>query len=137
LKEESEIMNELEEIKKRKLKELMKKSQYPDEPIEITDRNFDSIIHKYPLVMIDCWAAWCAPCLMIAPMIEGLAKKYKGKIVFGKLDVSKNMVTARKFDVMAIPNLLIFKNGKLVDRIIGVQPMSVLESRLKEFDRKK
>jgi len=126
------MMSELEEIKKRKLKEMMKKSQYPDKPIEVTDKNFDSMVHKYPLVMIDCWAAWCAPCLMIAPMIEELAKKYKGKVVFGKLDVSTNMVTAKKFDVMAIPNLLIFKNGKLVDRIIGVQPMPALESRLKE-----
>ena len=125
-------MDELEEIKRRKLKELMKKPQYPDEPIEITDENIDSIINKYPLVLIDCWAAWCMPCRMIAPMISELAKKYKGKIVFGKLDVSKNMATARKFDVMAIPNLLVFKNGKLVDRIIGVQPMPVLESRLKE-----
>jgi thioredoxin 1 len=70
---------------------------------------------------------------MIAPMIEELAKKYRGRIVFGKLDVSTNMATARKFDVMAIPNLIIFKNGKLVDRIIGVQPQPILESRLKEY----
>ena len=129
-------MDELEEIKKKKLKEMMKKSKYPDKPIEVTDGNLNSVIQKYPLVLIDCWSEWCAPCRMIAPMIEELAKKYKGKIVFGKLDVSTNMTTARKFDVMAIPNLLIFKNGKLVDRIIGVQPMPVLESRLKEFIRK-
>jgi len=129
-------MDELEEIKKRKLKELMKKSQYPDEPIEVTDKNFDSIIHKYPLILIDCWAAWCAPCLMIGPMIEELAKKYKEKIVFGKLDVSKNMAIANKFDVISIPNLLIFKNGKFVDRVVGVQPMSILESRLKEHFEK-
>jgi len=126
------MMSELEEIRKRKLRELMKRPQYPDKPIEVTDKNFDSIIHKYPLILIDCWAAWCAPCLMITPMIEELAKKYKGRIIFGKLDVNINMITANKFDVMAIPNLLIFKNGKFVDRIIGVQPMSVLESRLKE-----
>jgi len=125
-------MSELEELKKRKLKKMMEKIQYPSEPIEVTDNNFDSIINRYPLILIDCWAAWCAPCLMIAPMVEELAKKYKGKIVFGKLDVNKNMTTAKKFDVMAIPNLLIFKNGKLVDRVIGVQPMPILESRLKE-----
>jgi len=126
------MMSELEELKKRKLKKMMEKIQYPSEPIEVTDNNFDSIINRYPLILIDCWAAWCAPCLMIAPMVEELAKKYKGKIVFGKLDVNKNMTTAKKFDVMAIPNLLIFKNGKLVDRVIGVQPMPILESRLKE-----
>jgi thioredoxin 1 len=126
-------MGKLEEIKKKKLKELMKRSQYSDKPIEVTDENLDSIIHKYPLILIDCWAGWCAPCRMIAPMIEELAKKYRGRIVFGKLDVSQNMITANKFDVMAIPNLLIFKNGKLVDRIIGVQPQPILESRLKEY----
>jgi thioredoxin 1 len=125
-------MEDLEEIKKRKVKELMKKSQYPDKPIEITDNNFDSIVKKYPLILIDCWSAWCAPCRMIAPIIDELAKKYKGKIVFGKLDVSENTVIPKKYDVMAIPNLIIFKKGKLVDRIIGVQPASVLESRLKK-----
>ena len=125
-------MSELEEIKRRKLKEMMERANYPDEPIEIADGNLDSIIRKFPLVLIDCWSEWCAPCRMIAPMIEELAKKYRGKIVFGKLDVSTNMITAKKFDVMAIPNLIIFKNGKLVDRIIGVQPMPILESRLKE-----
>jgi thioredoxin 1 len=126
------MMDELEEIKRRKLKELMKKPQYPDEPIEITDKNIDSIIHKYPLILIDCWAAWCMPCRIISPIIENLAKKFTGKIVFGKLNVSKNMITAKKFDVMAIPNLLIFKKSKLVDRVVGVHPISVLESRLKE-----
>jgi len=125
-------MDELEEIKKKKFKEMMKKSKYPDKPIEVTDGNLNSVIQEYPLVLIDCWSEWCAPCRMIAPMIDELSKKYKGKIVFGKLDVSKNMASARKFDVMAIPNLLIFKKGKLVDRIIGVQPMDILESRLKE-----
>jgi len=122
----------LEKIKRRKLKEMMERTNYPDEPIEVVDGNLDSIIRKFPLVLIDCWSEWCAPCKMVAPMIEELAKKYKGRIVFGKLDVSTNMITANKFDVMAIPNLLIFKNGKFVDRIIGVQPMPVLESRLKE-----
>jgi len=125
-------MDELEKIKRRKLKEMMERTNYPDELIEVVDGNLDSIIRKFPLVLIDCWSEWCAPCKMVAPMIEELAKKYKGRIVFGKLDVSTNMITANKFDVMAIPNLLIFKNGKFVDRIIGVQPMPVLESRLKE-----
>jgi thioredoxin 1 len=127
------MMDELEEIKKRKLKELMNKPKYPDEPIEITDENIDSMINEYPLVLIDCWAAWCMPCRMITPMINELAKKYKGKIVFGKLDVNTNAITAKKFEIRAIPNLLIFKNGKLIDRIIGVHPLPVLESKLKKY----
>ena len=125
-------MSELEEIKKKKVQEMMERMKYPDKPIEVTDENFDSMTSKYPLVVVDCWAAWCMPCRIIGPIIEELAKKYKGKIVFGKLDVSANRTTAIKFQIRAIPNLLIFKKGKLVDRIVGVQPMPVLESRLKE-----
>jgi len=104
-----------------------------DKPIEITNKNFDSIIQKYPLVVIDCWAVWCLPCIKIAPMIKKLAKKYKGKIVFGKLDVDKNEATADRFKVNAIPNLLIFKNGKLVGRLVGAYPMPVLESEVKKY----
>lgn len=125
-------MSELEEIKRRKLGELMKKSQYPDKPIEVTDENLNSIIQKYPLVAIDCWADWCMPCKMIAPMIEELAKKYRGRIVFGKLDVSVNRRIPAKFGIRGIPTLLVFNKGKLADRIVGVQPMNVLESRLKK-----
>ena len=126
-------MDILEEIKKGKIKEMMEKSRYPDEPIELTDRNFDSIIAKYTLVVIDCWADWCMPCRMIAPIIKELAKKYQGKIVFGKLDVTANNATATRFKIMAIPNLLIFKKGRLVDKIVGVQPKEKLETKLKQY----
>lgn len=126
-------MDKLEEMKEKKIKEMMKKSQYPDKPIELTDENFDSTIAKYPLVVIDCWAEWCMPCQMIAPIIKELAKKYQGQIVFGKLDVTANNATATRFKINAIPHLLIFKKDKLVDRIVGVQPKEVLEAKLKQY----
>ena len=112
---------------------MMERQKYPDNPIKVDDKDFESTIIKYPLVVIDCWADWCAPCKMIAPIIEELAKKYKGRIVFGKLDVSKNKTVPAKFGIRGIPTLLVFNKGKLVDRIVGVQPMSVLESRLKKY----
>jgi len=125
-------MDELEEIKKKKVKEMMEKIQYPNKVVEVTDENLDSIIAKYPLVVIDCWAEWCFPCKMVTPIINELAKEYKGKIVFGKLNVRTNEKTAKKFNVMAIPNLLIFKNGKFIDRIVGSHPKEIIEELLRE-----
>ena len=123
----------IEEIKKKKLKELMKKKNYPKKQIELTDSSFDGIVKKYPLIVVDCWAPWCAPCIIVAPIIESLAKKYVGKIVFGKLNVDGNKEVAIKYGVMSIPTLLVFKKGKLVDRIIGAMPETLLESRIKPY----
>ena len=123
----------IEEIKKKKLEELMKKKNYPKKPIELTDSSFDEIVKKYPLIVVDCWAPWCAPCIIVAPIIENLAKKYVGKIVFGKLNVDGNKRVAIKYGVMSIPTLLVFKKGKLVDRIIGAMPEPLLESRIKPY----
>jgi len=106
---------------------------YPDKPIELTDANFDENVKKYHLLIVDNWAPWCPPCMMLAPVIDSLAKKYAGKMVFGKLNVDENKKIAQKFEVMSIPTLLVMKNGKLVDRIVGAMPESLLEKRLKSF----
>jgi thioredoxin 1 len=98
----------------------------------LIDDNFDENIKKYSLIIVDFWASWCPPCIMMAPVIEELAKKYKGKVVFGKLNVDKNRLTADRYAIMSIPTLLIFKNGKLVDRIVGAVPMEALEERIKK-----
>lgn len=109
------------------------KKDYPDKPIEITDSNFDENVKNYPLIVVDNWAPWCPPCSMLAPIIESLAKKYVGKIVFGKLNVDENKEVAQKYEIMSIPTLLVFKKGKLVDRIVGAMPESLLEQKLKPF----
>jgi len=124
-------MDELERIKQEKIRRMMEKKKYPDSPIKVDDKTFEPTIAKYPIVVIDCWADWCSPCRMIAPIVEELAKKYKGRIVFGKLDVSANRMIPEKFGIRGIPTLLVFNKGKLVERIVGVQPMLVLESKLK------
>ena len=132
-------MGELEEIRKRKIEELKKKlSKKPkgevvSSPIKVTDATFDSTIRNHQIVVVDCWADWCAPCHMIAPTIEALAKDYAGKIVFGKLNVDEGRGTAIKYGVMSIPTLLIFKGGKLVDRIVGAAPRQHIEQRLKKL----
>ena len=124
-------MNEIEEIKKRKIEELTKKMNYPDKPVEVTDGNFAETIQKYSMVIVDCWAQWCGPCRMIAPTIEQMAYDLSGKVVFGKLNVDHNRVTAAKFNIMSIPTLLIFKNGKLVDNIVGAVPREMIEAKLR------
>jgi len=130
---------ELEKIRQKKMEELMRKipgeekTGWPNEPVPITDETFQEILQRYPLVVIDCWAPWCAPCLMIAPIIEEMAKDYTGKIVFGKLNTDEAQGIAMKYGIMSIPTLLIFKNGKLVDQSIGAMPRQMLEPKIMKY----
>lgn len=128
-------MDELEEIRAKKIRELMNQISTPgiDRPIVVSDRNFDQTIKSYPLVVVDCWAAWCAPCRAIAPIVEQLAKEYSGKVVFGKLNVDENPETAQRFGIMAIPTLLVMKDAKEVDRIVGALPKSQLEAKIGSY----
>jgi thioredoxin 1 len=132
---------ELEKIRARKMQKLREwaaretasERQTPNEPITVSDADFDQIVKRYPLVVVDCWAAWCGPCRMIAPVIDELAKDYAGKVVFGKLNVDENPQTAARFSVMSIPTLLIIKNGEEVDRIIGAVPRQLIEAKLRRY----
>lgn len=105
---------------------------YPEGPLVVTDGDFDELISRFPLVVVDLWAEWCMPCRMISPIIGELAQDYKGKVVFAKLNVDENPSTASRYGVMAIPTLLVFRDGNLVDRIVGALPRSKLESRISE-----
>jgi len=132
-----EEMGELEEIRKRKMKELERryvgKKEATDHPIQVTDNTFDQVIKAHPVVVVDFWGEWCPPCHMIAPIIEELAKDYVGKVVFGKLNTNENQATAVKYGITAIPTLLFFKNGKLVDQVLGAVPKQHLEEKLKKI----
>ncbi len=114
------------------LKGAVIEDDFPDVPIEVTDSSFNEQIHKYPLVVVDCWAEWCGPCRMIAPMLEELAKDYAGKIAFAKLNVDENRETATKYGIMSIPTLLVMKNGQEVDRLIGAAPKEHIEEGLRK-----
>ena len=135
---ETEKDEELEKIKQAKLREMMKKSKSFEEalinkPVEVTDATFSQIVQKYPLVVIDCWAAWCGPCKTITPIIEELAREYAGKVVFGKIDVDKNRAIPMQYQIVSIPTLMVFSHGKLVDKIIGALPKPVLEVQIKRY----
>lgn len=100
-------------------------------PIEITDQNFESeVIKSDKPVLVDFWAAWCAPCRMIAPIVEELAQEYDGKAKVGKLDVDANQQTAIKYGVRSIPTVLLIKNGEVVDTIIGALPKTAFVEKL-------
>jgi thioredoxin 1 len=128
-------LDELEEIREKKMHELMDQMETPniDKPIVVSDRNFDQTVKNYPLVVVDCWAAWCAPCRAIAPVIEQLARTFSGKVVFGKLNVDENPETQQRFGIQAIPTLLVMKKGQEVDRIVGALPKSQLESKINTY----
>ena len=97
----------------------------------LTDSNFDATIKDNKLVLVDFWAAWCAPCRMIAPVLEDIARENTGLTV-GKLNVDENPMKAGEFQIMSIPNLLLFKNGKVVENIIGAVPKSHITSAVKK-----
>jgi len=98
--------------------------------LQLTDENFDAELEKNPLVLVDFWAAWCAPCRIIDPVVKELAKDYDGKLTVGKLNVDENQGVAAKFQIMSIPTLLLFKDGTAVDKIIGAVPKSHLEEKI-------
>jgi len=130
-------VDELDEIRKRKLKELERKyigeKEDMNHPIQVTDKTFDQVIKAHPVVVVDFWGQWCPPCHVIAPIVEELAKDYAGKVVFGKLNVDENKANAVKYGITAIPTLLLFKNGKLVDQVLGAVPKQHLEEKIRKI----
>ncbi|MCJ7443561.1 MAG: thioredoxin [Methanotrichaceae archaeon] len=134
-------LDELDEIRRKKLEKMMgdlskpsePEIQYPNKPIAITDKDLERSISQYPLLVMDCWAEWCGPCRMLGPIIEELAKDMSGKVVFGKLNVDQNMATTNKYKISAIPTMLVFKNGNLIDKIVGAYPKGALVSKIQKY----
>jgi|SRR5271157_44120 len=120
---------ELEGMREKKMAGLKeKKLELDNKPVHVTDSNFNDITSKHPLALIDFWAAWCGPCQALAPTIEELAKEYAGKAFIGKLNVDENPETAECFQVFSIPTMVIFKNGKEADRIVGCVQKKLIET---------
>ncbi len=97
-------------------------------PVVVDDNNFDqAVLQAKTPVLVDFWAPWCRPCLMAAPILEELAEEYTDRITIAKLDVDQNPKTAAKYKIMAIPNLIIFKNGEPASQIVGFKPKKELK----------
>jgi thioredoxin 1 len=99
----------------------------------VTDADFEQEVEKNDkLTVVDFWATWCGPCRMIAPVLDQLAAEYKDKVKVAKLDVDANIKTATRFNVRSIPMLLFFKDGKVVDQIVGAVPRQTIEAKFKQ-----
>ena len=98
------------------------------ESITVDDANFDQTVLQAEMpVLVDFWAPWCRPCLMLAPILDELAEEYSGKITFARMDVDQNPKTASKYQVMSIPTLLLFKKGEPVSHIVGYKKKAELK----------
>ena len=107
-------------------------SSADQKPLTVTDSTFhrDVLENGSQPLLLDCWAPWCGPCRMITPIMEQLAVESEGRYRIAKLNVDENPQTAAQFQIQSIPTMLIFKNGKLVDRIVGAQPKPAIAARL-------
>lgn len=94
----------------------------------VTIENFKEVINTDKPVLLDFWASWCTPCLMIAPSIDNISKKYEGSVVVGKINIDEQRSLAEQFGIMSIPSVFVIKNGKVVGSAVGVRPQKYYES---------
>ena len=130
--------NELEQIRLRKIQAMLdaaKKGQAPvaKQPIILTDNNFSGAVSANELLVVDFWAPWCGPCRMVGPIIEALSAEYTCKAAFGKMNVDENQVVPSSFGIMSIPTIIIFNNGKEVERLVGAYPKAHIEAIIKRY----
>jgi thioredoxin 1 len=116
-----------------KLMPISTQEERMSEPIHVSDADFEAEILKSDIpAMVDFWAAWCGPCRAIAPVVEELAREYAGKVKVGKMNVDENAKTPTKYGIRAIPTLIIFKSGQVVEQITGAVSRSIIENALKK-----
>ena len=96
--------------------------------MNITNQNFEQeVVKSDRLVLVDFWATWCGPCRAIGPVIEELEEQYRGKVTVGKINVDEEQALARKYKIMSIPTIMLFKNGEVVDKVVGLRSKEDLE----------
>ena len=125
---------ELRTIRRKKTDEYMamdeKKSS--GKSLHLADSEFEEFVKENALVVVDCYADWCMPCKMVAPIIEELAKEMSS-VAFAKLNVDENQRSAMRYSIMSIPTILLFRNGELVDQVVGALPKATLKDRIERI----
>ncbi len=105
----------------------------PAKPVEVTDATFKQEVLDSPVpVLLDCWAPWCGPCRMVAPVMDQISAEFSGRLKVAKLNTDQNPATAQQFGIRSIPTLLLFKDGQLVDTMVGAMPKAQIEARLRQ-----
>jgi len=127
--EDPELQKLLEEKAKKLLKEG-KKEEERGKVFRLTTKDFDNFISSHKVAVVDFWAEWCAPCLILAPIIEELAQDYP-QVGFGKVNSDEEPEIASRYGVMSLPTVIFFKNGEPVDEVIGAVPREEIETRIK------
>jgi thioredoxin 1 len=124
--------DELQRIREKKMREIQEvmSAKKKKGVLLVEESNFQEFITGNPAVVIDFWAEWCGPCRMVGPMVERLAQEYEGRVVFGKCNTDHNPRIAMNYQISAIPTLLFFSNGKLVNRVIGAYPEASLRAQV-------
>ena len=109
-------------------------SEVNSKTVEFNDSNFDEMVSVNKIVLVDFWAEWCGPCRMLGPTIDEIAQETADKYIIGKLNVDENSSIAAKYGIRSVPVMIIFKNGKEVDRILGNVPKSTILDKLKAHE---
>lgn len=99
-----------------------------DHPVEVDDAGLPALVREHDTVVVDVWAPWCGPCRIIGPIVDQLAREMAGRVVFGKLNADENPRTMNTFGIQGIPTLLVFRDGRLVDRLVGAMPKPALQA---------
>jgi thioredoxin 1 len=124
---------ELDEIREKRmaaLKEKMERQSVAGSVITVDQLHFGDLLRQHPALVVDFWAEWCGPCRRVGPVIGELAQEFAGKVTFGKCNTDENQQLAMQFDISAIPNIVFFSHGKMVDRVIGAYPKEAIREKI-------
>ena len=105
----------------------------PGGVIQLTDATFDSQLRSHKLMLVDFWAPWCGPCRWVSPILEQIARENAGRLVLGKINVDENPMTSQRFGIEGIPTIMIVKDGRIVNRIVGALPKEDLETVIRPY----
>jgi thioredoxin 1 len=125
---------ELSAIRARIAREMMA-APPAGRPLEVTDATFDRFVKEHPVAVVDVWAEWCGPCRIVGPIVDQLAREWAGKVAFAKLDADANPRVMDAFGIQGIPTLLVFRDGRHADSIVGAMPKPQLAARIQASGR--